>query len=242
MRAATPWWLLLLVGGVVLAFGPWATLGSTEEPTDRETVENPGRQALVGQWKLNPDLSEDPREKMQEAMQKRSDGGGGGMGGGGLGRPGGIGGAGMGRPGGGGGTGRPGGMGGGGGRGAEEGRWPPMMSVFSAKELTITHITPAVAIVEPDGLVRTLQPDGEKYQAEHAEGEVRTRWKDARLVVETKTERGRVKETWSVSPRPVGSPCTSSWSLAGDGCPRSRSTAFTIGSSSSRRPTDPRVP
>jgi hypothetical protein len=69
MRAATPGWLLLLVGGVVLAFGPWATLGSTEEPTDRETVENPGRQALVGQWKLNPDLSEDPREKMQEAMR-----------------------------------------------------------------------------------------------------------------------------------------------------------------------------
>jgi hypothetical protein len=85
-------------------------------------------------------------------------------------------------------------------RGGEEGRRPPMMTFFSAKELTITHIAPAIAIVEPDGLVRTLQPDGEKYQAEHGEGEVKTRWKGDRLVVETKTERGKMKETWSVSP------------------------------------------
>ena len=76
-----------------------------------------------------------------------------------------------------------------------------MMTFFSARELTITHIAPAVAIVEPDGLVRTLQPDGEKYQAEHSEGEVKTRWKGDRLVVETKTERGTTKETWIVSPQ-----------------------------------------
>ena len=75
-----------------------------------------------------------------------------------------------------------------------------MMTFFSAKELTVTHIAPAVAIVEPDGLVRTLQPDGEKYQLEHGEGEVKTRWKGDGLVVETKTERGKMKETWSVSP------------------------------------------
>jgi hypothetical protein len=75
-----------------------------------------------------------------------------------------------------------------------------MMTFFSARELTITHLTPAIAIVEPDGLVRTLQPDGEKYQTEHGEGEVKTRWKGDRLVVETKTERGKMKETWSVSP------------------------------------------
>jgi hypothetical protein len=75
-----------------------------------------------------------------------------------------------------------------------------MPTFFSAEKLTITHIAPAVAIVEPDGLVRTLQPDGEKHQAEHGEGEVKTRWKGDRLVVETKTERGKMKETWSVSP------------------------------------------
>lgn len=188
MRATTPGWLLLLLGGAALALGPRATWGATEEPTEPETVENPGRQALVGQWKLNPDLSEDPREKIEEAMQQPRAGGGGGMSGGGMGRPGGMGG--------GGGRGRGEGRGG----GAEEGRRPAMTTFFSARELTITHIAPAVAIVEPDGLVRTLQPDGETYQAQHGEGEVKTRWKDDRLVVETKTERGKVKETWSVFP------------------------------------------
>ena len=76
-----------------------------------------------------------------------------------------------------------------------------MMTFFSANELAITHLTPAVAIVEPDGLVRTLQPDGEAYQAEHGEGEVKTRWKGDLLVVETRTEQGKMKETWSVSPQ-----------------------------------------
>ena len=85
-------------------------------------------------------------------------------------------------------------------RSGGDGREPPaMMTFFSARELTITHLEPGVAIVEPDGLVRTLQPDGEKYQTEHGEGEVKTRWKGDRLVVETKTERGKMKETWSVS-------------------------------------------
>lgn len=203
MRAATPGRMTVLVCALALAFGPWATPGAAEEPAESESVENPGRQALVGQWTLNADLSEDPREKMQEAMQKLRQGGGGGRGGGmggGGGRGGGMG-SGGGRGGGmGGGGGRGGGMDGGGGRGGQEGRRPPAPTFFSAKELTITHIAPAVAIVEPDGLVRTLQPDGEKYQVEHGEGEVKTRWKGDRLVVETKTERAKIKEAWSVSP------------------------------------------
>ena len=193
MRVAMPGGMAVLMCAAALAFGPWATPGAAEEPAEPESVENPGRQALVGQWTLNADLSEDPREKMQEAMEKLRQGGGGGRGGGmggGGGRGGGMGGGG----------GRGGGMDGGGGRGGQEGRRPPAPTFFSAKELTITHIAPAVAIVEPDGLVRTLQPDGEKYQAEHSEGEVKTRWKGDRLVVETKTERAKIKEAWSVSP------------------------------------------
>jgi hypothetical protein len=133
---------------------------------------------------------------MQEAMVRRRQGGelsGGGM-------PGGV------IPGGG--MGGRGGMGKGGSsmrgggveRGRQQGSPPPMMRFLSARELTITHISPAVAIVEPDGLVRTLQPDGETYQVEHGEGEVETRWNGDRLVVETKTGRGKTKETWSVSP------------------------------------------
>jgi hypothetical protein len=57
-----------------------------------------------------------------------------------------------------------------------------------------------VAILEPDGLVRTLQPDGEKYQNEHGEGEVNTSWKGDTLVVETKSDRGQMTERWRVSP------------------------------------------
>jgi hypothetical protein len=179
---------------------PDETAVPTEDAVPAEA--DPGRQAFVGHWTLNPDLSEDPREKMQQAMQERMQGRSGG--GGGTGRGGSGGGGGMGR--GGGGMGRGGmgsgggeGRGGGMGRGGHNGR-PPMMAFFSAAELTIPHVAPAVAIVEPDGLVRTLQPDGEKYQVEHGEGEVKTRWTGDRLVVETKNERGKMKETWSVSP------------------------------------------
>jgi len=197
MRAAMPGGMTVLVCALALAFGSWATPGAAEEPAESESVENPGRQALVGQWTLNADLSEDPREKMQEAMEKLRGGGGGGRGGG----MGGRGGRGGGMGGGGGRAGGGGGMDGGGGRGGQEGRRLPAPTFFSAKELTITHIAPAVAIVEPDGLVRTLQPDGEKYQVEHGEGEVKTRWKGDALVVETKTERGKMKETWSGSPQ-----------------------------------------
>jgi len=158
-------------GVALVAFGPRTTARASEDPPGAESAKRPARQALVGQWTLNVDLSEDPREKMREAMEKRMQGGGSGMGRGG-------------------GTGR---------GGSQEGQRPAMMTFFSARELAITHLEPAVSIVEPDGLVRTLQPDGEKYQTEHGEGEVKTRWKGDRLFVETKTERGKMKETWSVS-------------------------------------------
>lgn len=189
MRAAMPGGMAVLMCAAALAFGPWATRGVTDEPAESESVESPGRQALVGRWTLNADLSEDPREKMQEAMQKLRQGGG--MGRGGGMRGGGMGGGGM----------RGGGRGGGGmGRGGGEGQRPPRPEMPTvSKELTITHIAPAVAIVDPDGLVRTLQPDGEKYQVEHGDGEVKTRWKGDQLVVETKTERAKIKETWSIS-------------------------------------------
>lgn len=173
----------------LLAPGPWAPgAGAAEEPV-AAVVARPERHAFIGQWTLNVDLSEDPQEKMREAMEARmQQGGGGGGRGGGMGR-------------GGGGKGG-GGRGGGPGRGSNgESRRPPAMAFFAATELTIPHVAPAVAIVEPDGLVRTLQPDGEKYQVEHGEGEVKTRWEGDRLVVETKNERGKMKETWAVSPQ-----------------------------------------
>jgi hypothetical protein len=157
-----------------------------------------GRAAFVGRWILDEDLSEDPRQKMQQAMQERRRGGGGGPGGwGGLGMPAG------GRGGWPGGGGRGGGRGMGRGRPGEErteSRRPPLLSFFSAKDITIANVEPSVAIVEPDGLVRTLQPDGEKHDVEHAEGKVTARWMDDALDVETTSGRGTVKETWTVAP------------------------------------------
>jgi len=147
--------------------------------------------ALVGHWKLNPELSEDPREKMRQAMEQGGRGG----------YPGGLGG-GMGRPGGGAWGGPGGGMGrrGGGPEGdGGEGPRPTSMAFLTATELTVTNVEPEISIVEPEGLVRNLHPDGKKY-ATSSGGEVKTRWDGDRLQVETKSERGQVKETWSVSP------------------------------------------
>jgi hypothetical protein len=79
---------------------------------------------LAGVWKLNKELSDNPRAKMMEAMRERGGAGGGrgmgGQGGGGVGGGGGMGGGG-GRGGGGGGRGGGGMAGGGGGRGAGAG-------------------------------------------------------------------------------------------------------------------------
>jgi hypothetical protein len=150
------------------------------------------RKALVGRWKLNPELSEDPREKLRQAHAAR--GGGGGWGGG---HPGGPGGEAGGRPGGGGWGGRHGGREGGppSEGGGERAGGPAFLT---ANELTITNVEPEVSIVEPEGMVRNLHPDGKKYDTS-AGGEVKARWEDDRLLVETKSDRGKVKETWAVS-------------------------------------------
>jgi hypothetical protein len=145
-------------------------------------------QALVGRWKLNQDLSEDPREKMREAMRGRWGGGGG------FGRGGGMGG-GMGH----GGWGRGGGRGEGGGGYRGEGERPPTMALFTASEITVTHVEPEVGIVEPDGLVETLYPDGKKHKDDSGV-ETQTTWNDDTLKVERKSDRGKLGETWSVSP------------------------------------------
>jgi hypothetical protein len=191
MRARTLAAIVLGAGclGAAWLAAPRAVRGGDEKAAGDVSA---ARAALVGRWKLNPELSEDPREKMRQAMQHSGRGMGGGF-------PGGPGGGGMGHPGGGwgerGGRGRP-----GGGPEAEPGRTPPSGGTFlSATELTITNVQPEVAIVEPEGLVRNLHPDGRKYKTSSG-GEVKTHWDGDRLVVETKSDRGEVKETWSVSP------------------------------------------
>lgn len=169
-----------------------AARGLEDKASDEPVAE---KAALVGHWKLNPELSEDPREKMRQAMERGGRGGfprGPGVGG--MGHPGGYAGGGWGGHGGGAGR-RGGGREGGDGEAAR----PTGMAFLTGSELTVTNIEPEVAIVEPEGVVRNLHPDGKKYETSSG-GQVKTRWDGDRLRVETKSERGQVKETWSVSP------------------------------------------
>jgi hypothetical protein len=144
--------------------------------------------ALAGRWMFNPELSDDAREKMREAMEAR---GGGRLGPGG---PGPVGGGGGGRGGFGGGQ-RP-GM-----RGPGEDRRETMRYVVEAPpELAITPTETEIVVLEKDGRMRTLHPDGKTYRAEGGSAEVKTRWDAGRLVVETKSARGpRLTETFEVA-------------------------------------------
>lgn len=156
---------------------------------------------LSGRWAFNKADSDDAREKMREVTER----GGGGLGGSGMGGPG----AGMGGPGMGGGM--P-GMGGGGGRGGRMGPPPggesedddrraAMRALFQpAAEIEIFQGQPEIVVAEKAGRRRILHADGRKYKAEGGSSEVKTAWKDGRLVVESQGFGGRkTTETWVLS-------------------------------------------
>lgn len=163
------------------------------------------RQGLVGQWLLNTSLSDDARAKMREGGGWGGGGGdrGGGGGGGGWGGGGGGGGrgGGMGRGGGGGWGGRGGGRGMGRGGGGQSAPSATRALLFPAAQMTITNLTPEVTVLEPDGSMRHLHADNKGYKDDSGT-EVRARWDESKLVVDTKSERGHVKETWSVASDP----------------------------------------
>jgi hypothetical protein len=162
------------------------------------------RQQLVGEWKLNPELSEDPREKMRLASggSGRPEGGGppgGGHGGGGWG---GGGGGGWGGHGGGHHGGYGGGSQGTGGQAGAPGAQGRALSMaFTSSQITVTNLEPEVTMLNPDGEQRRLHADDKAYK--DASGtEVKAHWDSGHLVVETKSERGSMKETWSVASDP----------------------------------------
>jgi hypothetical protein len=68
-------------------------------------------------------------------------------------------------------------------------------------ELTVTNLTPEITMIDPDGEMRHLHADNQAYK-DSTDFEVKTRWEAAGLVVETKTPRGHVKETWSITDEP----------------------------------------
>jgi hypothetical protein len=201
---------LVLAAGAVL--GPQAP---AEQAAPAASTAPPAMASLGGHWVLNPELSDDAREKMREARGGSRGGyggsgeGGGGGGGGYGGHGGGMGGhgGGWGRGGGGGGYGGHGGGGGGrGGAGSGSGSGDSRQSfrtaLEAANDLQITPTETEVVMMEKDGRMRVFHPDGKSHKSESGETETKAHWdgNPARLVVETKSERGfRVTETYEAS-------------------------------------------
>lgn len=158
-------------------------------------VDASGRPDFSGTWRLNEDLSEDPRTKVREA-------GGGGRGGHGGGGYGGRGGGGA----GGGGFGGRGGMGGGGGHrgGGDSGdKGGDGTSRFgenlaAQKVLTISHRDPELVIRDLNEKSRTFFTDARKVEEERAEGtaKIQTKWKDRSIVVVTKLGDREITDTY----------------------------------------------
>jgi hypothetical protein len=179
-RLTTPALILALASGSAAAARP--AHGGDAQPVAPAD--------LAGRWTYNVQLSDDARQKMREGMEKR-----GGPPGGPPMRPGG-GGGGMAGPAGGGG-----GMGGAGGGGADDPREAMRAVLEPAEELTVTQSESEIAVDEKFGRLRRLHPDGKKYKTDNGTAEIKTYWKDAKLVVETKRARGTSAiETWERVP------------------------------------------
>jgi hypothetical protein len=193
---------VLLSCAAISFFGvvPGPLHGSTGDKPKAE----PSTVNLSGRWLYNREASDDARQKMREGVEGRG-GPGGGPGGGGPG--GGGSGGGMGGPGGG-----MGGPGGGMGRGGRTGPPPDMIgdddaresmrAIFEpAEEIAVMQTATEVSIDEKYGRTRRLHPDGKKYKTENGTSEIKTTWKEGKLVVETKRDRGTgVTETWELVP------------------------------------------
>jgi hypothetical protein len=150
-----------------------------------QAEDDKARPDLSGTWRLDPAQSEDAGEKLRELREER-----GGRRGG---RFGGVGG------------GRPMGGGSGGGRSGPRGAGREGLRelVEAPPALTVTQTATEITLVEEDGRLRALHPDGRAYK-DSSGREVKTRWSDAgELVTETKGGRGKVVETFSVSKDPA---------------------------------------
>ena len=155
------------------------------------------RNDFTGTWQLNEELSENPRDKMREAMSSR---GGRGGGRGGFGGPGGGGGFGGGR----GGFGGPGGGRGGpsdaGGNRREEMQQRMRALEESYQLLEINHREPEMLVRYGEERRETIYTDGRAFDRTVGRGEVveaKAKWKGKeRIVVKAEGERGEVTETW----------------------------------------------
>lgn len=165
-------------------------------PPEASSAEPPD---LSGVWEMDVELSEDPREKLEEMRESRrgaTSGSGGMRGGGGIRR-----------------RGAGGGMGGGMGgdmraRGEElRARMETLVTQLQemkegARHMVIVHADSELRITYGDGRERMLEIGGEKTEIETAYGaaEVKADWKRGqRLVVRTETETMVISETYELT-------------------------------------------
>jgi hypothetical protein len=147
----------------------------TDEPPDAPPVraevrvDANARPDFSGTWKLNTDLSEDPREKMQEARGTFGGRGGGRRGGGGSGDG-----------------------------GPDSSSSSRLGEIAAQRVLTIVHKDPQLVVTDMHGRARTLFTDARKLEEERSEGtaKVQTKWKDRSVVVVTKVGSRETTETF----------------------------------------------
>ena len=143
---------------------------------------------LSGNWRLNKDMSDDPKETLKDAPVSDGTSGGGSTGGDTGMHRGGRGGHGMGR--------------GGGSRSGSDGGWDPDLFARLGT-IRIRHQEPLLAITDASGHERALYTDGRKVEEERSHGgttKVTARWKDAHIEVTSVPERGpKTTETYSIT-------------------------------------------
>jgi hypothetical protein len=150
---------------------------------------------LSGRWRLNKELSDDEQAKMRTVAEARAEPasapssapeGEGAQGGRGA-RGGGTGGR----------TGHsspPPGVDENDPRGAKRTAGPP-------DAMTVTQAESEILVEEAPGQTRDLYPNGRTYRTDEGATQIRTAWKDGKLVVERKNVRGwRLVETWDLAP------------------------------------------
>jgi len=158
----------------------------------------PATADLSGRWRLNKELSDDEEAKARAAVASGAEP-----------QPAGLGSSGEAE-----GRGSEGGRGGRrGGMGGRTGRGSPSQSVDEndprgAKRtagppdaMTVTQVESEIVVEETPGQTRELYPNGRTYKTDEGATQIRTSWKDGKLVVEKKNVRGwRLVETWELAP------------------------------------------
>jgi len=67
-------------------------------------------------------------------------------------------------------------------------------------ELTITQTEVEIAVVETPGGSRSYYPNGKTYKADEGQSDVRSTWRDGKLVFEKRNQQGwRLTEAWQVA-------------------------------------------